>query len=107
LEKVIVYTLEAEKYLKELIDVLFENEYFSFRDDSVEYVLKIRDYVRQNITYPAKKTPIKFREHGEKYMFYKANNNTTWYIFFNQDEQRFVVKFITNNHTDFIANFNL
>ena len=40
-------------------------------------------------------------------MFYKANANTTWYIFFNQDEQRFVVKFITNNHTNFIANFNL
>lgn len=107
MEKVIVYSQEAEKYLKELIDVLFENEYFSFRDDAIEYVLKIRDYVRQNIAYPAKETPIKFRDHGEKYMFYKANANTTWYIFFNQDEQRFVVKFITNNHTNFIANFNL
>ena len=107
MEKVIVYSQEAEKYLKELIDVLFENEYFSFRDDAIEYVLKIRDYVRQNIAYPAKETPIKFREHGEKYLFYKANANTTWYIFFNQDEQRFVIKFITNNHTDFIANFNL
>ena len=81
MEKVIVYTHEAEKYLKELINVLFENEYFSFRDDAVEYVLKIRDYVHQNITYPAKKTPIKFRKYGETYMFYKANTNTTWYIF--------------------------
>lgn len=86
MEKVIVYSHEAEKYLKELIDVLFENEYFSFRDDAIEYVLKIRDYVRQNIAYPAKETTIEFRDHGEKYMFYKANANTTWYIFFNQDE---------------------
>ncbi len=107
MEKVIVYSHEAEEYLKKLIEILFEKEYFNFRDDAIKYVLSIKNFVHQNISYPAKKTPIKYSKYGEKYMFYKANASTTWYIFFNQDEHRFVVKFIANNHTDFIADFNL
>lgn len=40
-------------------------------------------------------------------MLYKANNHTSWYIFFDQSEHKYLIKFITNNHTDFIQNFNL
>lgn len=30
---------------------------------------------------------------------YKANNNTSWYILFDQKEHKFLINHITNNHS--------
>lgn len=108
MEKVIIYLPEVEHFLNDLVDLLFEKEYFGFKEDAVLYVLKIKHYISQNISsFPAKSTPTEHRHHGEKYIFYKANVNTTWYIFFSQEEQTFFIQFITNNHSDFTTKFNL
>ncbi|HEX5154336.1 MAG TPA: hypothetical protein VFW07_22970 [Parafilimonas sp.] len=107
MEKVIIYLPEVAIHFKHLVSILFEKEYFGFVESAEEYVLKIRSFIEENIgIYPAKQTPAKFKLYGENYILYKANKRTTWYIFFSQIEQSFFVKFITNNHTAFIGNFN-
>lgn len=108
MEKIVHYSEEVETYLNQLIDILFEKEYFGFKEDAQIYVAKIKWFIDDNISvYPPKKVPIELKEFGEKYILYKANPQTTWYIFYIQDEHRFLIKFITNNHTDIIQNFNL
>lgn len=108
MEKIIQYSEDVEFFLNDLIDILFEKEYLGFPTDAQNYVVKIVEFISQNIsTYPSKNTPQYLTQFGEKFMLYKANAQTSWYIFFDQNEHKFLIKFITNNHTDFIKDFNL
>lgn len=107
-ESKIVFTAEFDALVEELLFVLYEDEYFGFIEDAAKYVSKIYDFIEQKITtYPTKNTPPKLIQHGEKYLVYKANNQTSWYIFFSQIEQTYFIKFITNNHTDLAAQLNI
>lgn len=108
MEKIIQYSEEVEFFLNDLIDILFDNEYLGFQEDALNYVIKIVEFINQNIsTYPSKTTPLNLTQFGEKFILYKANAQTSWYIFFDQNEHKFLIKFITNNHTDIIKDFNL
>lgn len=107
-EKIIIYLPEVKIYFNHLMDVLFENEYFGFMDSAEEYVLNIRYFIENNIgTYSTKNTPAELIQHGEKYLVYKANNQTSWYIFFSQIEQTYFIKFIANNHSNLAARLNI
>lgn len=104
----IYYSEEFIERTDELLFTLYTQNYFGFKEDAQNYVDKIYDFVRNNIsTYPAKKTPSALSEYGSKYILYKANARTTWYIFFDIDEEKYFVKFVTNNHAELTANFNL
>lgn len=108
MEKIIVYLPEVKIHFNELIDILFLKEYFGFMESAEDYVTKIRLFIEDNMAiYPAKPTPQKLKQYGEWYIRYKANARTTWYVFYSCIGQTYFVKFITNNHTDFIANLNL
>ncbi len=108
MESKVVYSVETKKYLRDLVYFLFQNEYFGFEEDAKNYVDRITFFIEESIsTYPSKTSPEEFKIFGEKFMLYKANAQTTWYIFFDCDEDKFLIKFITNNHTDFIKDFNL
>ena len=54
MEKVI-YSLEFHEKLEELVEILYKKEYFGFLDSSVLYVLKIYDFVDENINKPISK----------------------------------------------------
>jgi hypothetical protein len=102
------YSDEFVAVTDDLIRTLYTQNYFGFVADAQDYVDRIYDFVRDNIrTYPAKTTPDELKEYGEKYILYKVNSRTTWYIFFNLKEDAYYVEYIANNHTHFIANFNL
>ena len=104
----IYYSEELIELTDELLFVLYTQDYFGFREDAQNYVNKIYDFIKATIsTYPAKNTPPALSKYGSKYIYYKANTKTIWYIFFDIDEEKYFVKFITNNHTSLIANFNL
>ena len=97
----IVYSTEALQYLDELILVLLKKEYFSFEDTSIDYVRDIKYFIRTKITTaPKKKAPEVFNKisAGLKYITYKRNKNTTWFIFFIQKDNRYLIEHITNNH---------
>ena len=86
--------------LDELAEVLYGEKYFNYIEDVDHYIDKIYDFIDKNIEYPISKTsPEKFKKFGEKYLRYKANNQTSWYIFFDQKGNRFLVNHILNNHS--------
>jgi len=104
----IIYLPQVEIFLNDLVDTLFEQEYFGFQNDAEIYMKKIKIFIQEKISiFPSKETPEVLKKFGEKYVTYKANSRTTWYIFFSQEEDFYFIKFITNNHTDLIQNFNL
>ncbi len=108
MERKVIYSSGTRKFLRNLIYILFENDYFGFQEDAKNYVDRITIFIEEKIAeFPSKETPEVLKKFGERYVTYKANNRTTWYIFFSQEEDFYFIKFITNNHTDFIQNFNL
>ena len=73
---------KVRECLENLIQILFENDYFGFEESAQIYVSKIYDFIEFDIiNFPYKIFPEKLKHLGTKYAFYKANENTTWYIF--------------------------
>ena len=96
----IIYSPLFIDELDDLSKVLYENKYFSFVEDVDIYIDKIYDFIESNIGYPTSKiSPENFQKYGNKYLRYDANNQTSWYIFFNQKDHRFLVNHILNNHS--------
>ncbi len=102
MEKIKVqYLSDVKERLRELVFVLYEKEYFSFLESSFDYVDRLVDFIEQDIaTFPSKRTPDKLIKFGSNYVYYKANKHTTWYIFFEKKDNRYLVTYITNNHTE-------
>ncbi|MBB1192820.1 hypothetical protein DNC80_03960 [Flavobacterium sp. SOK18b] len=100
MEKVI-FKEEILLYFDELISILFDQEYFSYEKNAILYVDKIVDFIILEInSFPHKSTPQKLRHLGSNYIFYKANNRTTWYIFFERQDSIFLITGISNNHCE-------
>jgi hypothetical protein len=100
LEKVI-FKNKVLDYLDELVYTLFKEEYFSYSENAQLYVDKIVDFIRLEInSFPHKITPLKLKYLGSNYIFYKSNNRTTWYVFFERKNQKYLITGIINNHCE-------
>nr|WP_314839350.1 hypothetical protein [uncultured Flavobacterium sp.] len=100
MEKVI-FKEDILLYFDELISILFDREYFSYEKNAILYIDKIVDFITLEInSFPHKSTPQKLRHLGSNYIFYKANNRTTWYIFFERQDSVFLITGISNNHCE-------
>lgn len=85
----ILFQPEVESYLNELTFILFKEEYFSYLENSILYKDKIIDFIEENIEhFPSRKTPAELKNYGSRYVFYKSNQRTTWYIFFEAQAQQ-------------------
>jgi hypothetical protein len=100
LEKIIFETRVLE-YLDELVYTLFKKEYFSYSENAKRYVDKIVDFIILEISnFPHKLTPKPLQYLGSNYIFYKANAHTTWYVFFEKQNNSFLITGIINNHCE-------
>jgi hypothetical protein len=100
LEKVI-FKNKVLDYLDELVYILFKKEYFSYSENAQRYVDKIVDFIVFEInSFPHKTTPPKLQYLGSNYIFYNSNNRTTWYIFFERKNQKYLITGIINNHCE-------
>ena len=93
-------------YLYELVDILYEKNYFGFENSAVEYVVELFEDITDNL--PAKlgkPAPKYFERYGKnmEYATFKKNKRTTWYVFFDtykdNEEIIYLVRHIENNHT--------
>jgi hypothetical protein len=74
-----------------------DKDYFAYIASTELFVDKLIDFINQNIAiFPAKKTTPKIEYLGSSSIFYKSNNRTTWYIFFEQKENDFIITNIIN-----------
>lgn len=85
--------------MNDLVDVLFREEYFGFKESSKAYVQNIVDAVEDKIrTENHKRTPRALFRYGEFYVSYKTTKRTAWYVFFSRKDNRVFINYITNNH---------
>lgn len=97
---VVVYKEEVVSFFNELIFELYLSQYFGFVDTAIDYKDKIIDYIEANITNVLTLvTPHKLKHLGSFYFFFKVNQNTTWYIFFEAENNNYIITGIINNHS--------
>jgi hypothetical protein len=95
----IVFQNGVLDYLDDLVYVLFKKEYFGFMQSSYDYVDKIIDFIKMNIEhFPSRKTPAELKNYGSRYVFYKSNQRTTWYIFYESKHNNYLITNIVNSH---------
>ncbi|MFY0483815.1 hypothetical protein ACI6PS_14550 [Flavobacterium sp. PLA-1-15] len=97
----ITFTPDVILYLDGLVQVLYKKEYFGFIETAENYVDQIYDAVDENIKVQKHKTTPKPLKHlGSKYIFYKANTRTIWYIFYESRNNKYLITAITNSHCE-------
>jgi len=99
----IILTDYIDRKLKELIEILYQKEYFGFKSSSVNYVNKIYDFI-SNIS-SKRKYNCKNTKYEKKYVILKMNSTTTYFITFDFEGDLFIVKNIFNNHEMGYSNY--
>ncbi len=96
---------QVREYLKELSQVLYENEYFGFEESAIKYVEYLFKDIETTLHRRQKRQAPSYFDHYGKNMFYatfKRNKNTQWFVFFTiyerNNELIYLVRHITNNH---------
>ena len=81
-----VYALpEVIDYLEKLVDILYEKEYFSFEDTSIEYVVDLFEDIITNLPKrTSKPSPDLLIKYGDEYVAFPKNRQTTRYAFFDK-----------------------
>jgi len=99
MEEEIIYSKAVEDFLFDLTYILFKKEYFGFFESSAKYVQDIVDEINNKLPkLTHHETPNELKHHGKYYVKIKGSKRTMWYVFFNKNKNRFIVKFIANNH---------
>ncbi|MDL2213747.1 hypothetical protein LJC21_01760 [Bacteroides sp. OttesenSCG-928-E20] len=97
----VIYHKDVAEYLNELVDVLYHKEYFGFKDAAYDYVDWIFEQIESSIHKMHKKVaPKYFDRYGQRlfYVVYKRNAHTSWYVFFQKQEDTYLIRYIGNNH---------
>ncbi len=87
----------ADQQLTELELALYYREYFGFMESALEYVERLKTFIKAIPEQKFKKTTNP--RHGQYYCKYKQNRLTTWFFTFDIKDDRFIVKKVINNHT--------
>ena len=101
MEREIIFSKKVEQYLEELMLLLFEEGYFGFPDSAKTYIDRLILFVEQHIgILPGKDSPDFFKRFGQnmKYITFHANKKTSWYIFYQERNNIYLIRYITNNH---------
>ena len=98
----VLFDRKVEDYLTELIEILYEKEYFGFKESAYKYVDELIDSITSSINITQKKqAPEYFSKYGKElyYAVFKKNDNTQWYVFFNYENEIYFIRYIGSNHT--------
>jgi len=97
---------EVEKYLQNLITILYKKGYFGFEESAQKYVADLYDDIETNLPICLHRpAPIYFNKYGKnmEYAVFKRNRQTHWYVFFRvyrkNGEEIYQIRYIGNNHT--------
>jgi len=97
----ISYSDDAIYFFNFLISALLENHYFSYYENAEKYVFQIMDDIEKTISTKKKYiSPELYKKYGSQYITIKGGNRTTWYAFFEQSGDRYIINHITNNHVN-------
>jgi hypothetical protein len=101
----VIFSPEVEAYLFELTEILYQKEYFGFKESAVRYVTDLIFEIRDRLPTSVKRiAPEHFSKYGKKlhYVSFRKNKDTQWYVFFNLYEDKgefiYLIRYISNNH---------
>jgi hypothetical protein len=101
LEKVVLYSKEIEFYLNDLIDILYHKEYFSYSENAENYVFDLKEEIENRIsTNVHYSSPTQFSNLAKNYIVVSVSKRTSWYVFFDKKDNRYLVTYITNKHVE-------
>ena len=90
---------EVEDYLENLVEILYQREYFGYEESSYDYVLALANYIVEFIAIANPMTvPIELESKGDFYIVYNSSKRTSWYILFEREDSHYLITYITNNH---------
>ncbi len=97
-----MFSKNVQRFLIKTIKILFEKNYFGFRESAIQYVDKIILYIEERVKNKNYKTlsPDDLKSKGTYYIKYEANKTTTWYILFDQFKENYYINYIFNNHQE-------
>jgi hypothetical protein len=97
---------EVIEYFKNLGQILFQKEYFGFKESAHNYVDELVNDIKNNLPiFTHKPAPKYFDKYGKnmEYAVFRKSRHTQWYVFFRvyrvDNEKIFQVRYIANNHT--------
>ena len=97
---------EVLDYFEDLMEILYQKQYFGFRQSARNYVKELATEIRTNLhKLPHKPAPAHFDRYGKEmdYATFRKNKNTSWYAFFTsyevENEVIYLVRYVANNHT--------
>lgn len=97
----IIFKKEVLEYFDELFFILFEQQYFNFEENAHKYIDKIVQFIHKDIAaFPHQSAPKQLKHLGSKYIFYKANSRTVWYIFFESKDEKYLITGIINSYCE-------
>ncbi len=103
----IVFLPETLDYFNELSDLLYEKDYFGFREEALSYVDTLLSDIRNKLHRKlAKPAPEYFDRYGKNMLYatFRKSRNTQWYVFFNiyrqNGETIYLIRYISNNHVN-------
>lgn len=106
----IVFLPEVLDYFNELSTVLYENDYFGFEADAMNYVDELLKDIQTNLSTSVQKpAPTHFDKYGARmsYATFRRSKSTQWYVFFTKYKKdkniTYLIRHISNNHV--IAQF--
>ena len=100
--KMIVYGKNNYQYLCwqcsfRLVNILYNDKYFSLKKDAKVYVDKIYEFIYNIPNLPFNETNNKI--FGEFCCKYKDSKNNIWYAYFNYENETYLIKNIANNYS--------
>jgi hypothetical protein len=99
----VIFHPSVVEYLDTLGKQLFDNGYFGYRKNAVQYIQRMVDYISSCVhLHAAIPAPDYFEKYGShlKYITYHSTKRTTWYIFFQHLDNRFLIRYTTNSHVE-------
>lgn len=100
MEVIVNFHPSVLKYFNDLIDTLFYENYFLYRDSAVEYVAKLIFYVENQIHKKKHNLcPLLVSVHGNYFVSFNLNAKTTWYFVFDKIDNRYLITYVFNNYS--------
>ena len=97
---------EVLDYFEDLMEILYQKEYFGFRESAHKYVIELVEEIENDLPIIQQKpAPTYFNRFGKNmsYAVFSRNKRTSWYVFFTVhkigNEKIYLIRYIANNHT--------
>ena len=97
---------EVIDYFEDLMDILYQKEYFGFPESAEDYVIELVTEIKASLhILPHRPAPEYFDRYGKdmEYAVFSRNKRTSWYAFFTSyevgDDVVYLIRHVANNHT--------